>query len=84
MGVLKYEFHAKCLRKQQHTLTQIYTQPYIKYTWGRVSVVVMQLHFLRREKSKGGYVESGRREDGGQKSLVVFSDSEHDMEKQTK
>lgn len=61
------EFHAKCLRKQQHTLTldQIHLR----------KSVVMQLHFLRREKSKGGYAESDGREDGGQKSLVVFSDS---------
>lgn len=41
-----------------------------------MSVVIMQLHFLRRDKSKGGYVESGGREDEGQKSSVVFSDSE--------
>lgn len=38
--------------------------------------MAMQLHFLRREKSKGSSVESGRREDGRQKSSVAFSDSE--------
>lgn len=84
MGVLKYaRVSCKVFKKTTaHTdHTNLHTTLHeIHQIGGRVSVVIMQLHFLTKEKSKGGYVESGRREDGGQKSSVVLSH----MEKQTK